>query len=1181
MKNRILNAKPLMFLFVSVLLICSMSGISYGDGHIPVCKVGDVIEPGQSCTIVGGVPDFDIGTLDRQPTNFEPDRFFVAPSDAAIIYYQIHDKGSTFFVFGDQVPYGDFDFDGRHARYGDFAARKQTDGGWLIEAVPGPSIRTEPRQMYWIQIIVKDGASTGISGIFRANLDGSNIQQVLQTDVTRYMYSAMNDVDGKIYWGGEYGQQSSGPDAHYFVSRYRVNLDGSNPELIKKSDPYFTNLKTGAPQPSEDFDLDVVGRKMYWVEWDEEARKALIHRSNLDGSRTEVIHLDQGIYPEYRFIKVDGASGKMYFSGGDFSGSGIYRSNLDGSNTELIFSIRTVSNTHDTFAVDGTGRKLYFIDGSSKKILRSNLDGSNIETLMEMSLPRGYLYSLAVDTVGRKIYWVKSTPRPNPSEILYRANLDGSNVEEILTEGAYKSGITFSNAPPLILAGSGDESVQPDLAVESFQPSNPTLVPGESFTFSGIVRNRGKGQALPTKVRYYRAINKIFTEGSKKLGETDVPSLAADATSDASIVLTAPTTLGIYYYRACVNIVTGERTIDNNCTPPIKFTVKPESDLAFKSFVTNIKTKDSTVAPGESFRLAVIVTNRQGKASPTTLRYYRSTDETLNADDTEIATYTVPALADGSTSRDRISVVVPTTPGVYYYGACIDPGGEERITDNNCTPAVKVTVKAKYELAIESFQVSSNRLALGESFKISVSVRNRGEEKALPTTVRYYRSTDETVTDDDTEVRKTDMSSLAPDATSDASLTLTAPKTPGIYYYGACIGSANTCTPTVKITVVKEAVVLIPKAQRPPLYWIDSQAGTLHRLIGGKVEALLPSVQNATSLVVDAAGGKLYWAEKTSDRTGKIRRADLDGSNVRLVKDLTSVPHGIALEAAADKLYLTNAWGKVQRMNLDGLNFQPNLITGLKSPKNITVEVAGGKLYWTERTGNTTGKIRRADLDGSNVRLVKDLTSLPQGIALDTTNREIYLTNVGGKIQRLNFDGSNFQSALITDLESPEGIAVDAVNRKLYWTEKGSIRRANLNGKNIQNIVTGLAGPANIALGMMPPAAGIAAAPASVRGIPEATVLHANYPNPFNPETWIPYQLAKPADVSISIYAADGQLVQTLALGLQPAGIHENRGRAAYWDGRNALGEPVASGLYFYTLSAGDFTATRKMLIVK
>ncbi len=99
--------------------------------------------------------------------------------------------------------------------------------------------------------------------------------------------------------------------------------------------------------------------------------------------------------------------------------------------------------------------------------------------------------------------------------------------------------------------------------------------------------------------------------------------------------------------------------------------------------------------------------------------------------------------------------------------------------------------------------------------------------------------------------------------------------------------------------------------------------------------------------------------------------------------------------------------------------------------------------------------------------------------------------------------------------------------------------------------------------------------------IPEETALLPNYPNPFNPETWIPYQLAEPAEVTLHIYAVNGELIRTLTLGHQPAGIYQNRTRAAYWDGRNNIGEPVASGVYFYTLTAGEFKATRKMLIMK
>ena len=99
--------------------------------------------------------------------------------------------------------------------------------------------------------------------------------------------------------------------------------------------------------------------------------------------------------------------------------------------------------------------------------------------------------------------------------------------------------------------------------------------------------------------------------------------------------------------------------------------------------------------------------------------------------------------------------------------------------------------------------------------------------------------------------------------------------------------------------------------------------------------------------------------------------------------------------------------------------------------------------------------------------------------------------------------------------------------------------------------------------------------------IPAETELLHNYPNPFNPETWIPYRLAEDAFVTLTIYDLNGQIVRTLDVGHQTAAVYENRSKAVYWDGRNGLGEQVASGVYFYHLSAGEFSATRKMVILK
>ncbi len=365
--------------------------------------------------------------------------------------------------------------------------------------------------------------------------------------------------------------------------------------------------------------------------------------------------------------------------------------------------------------------------------------------------------------------------------------------------------------------------------------------------------------------------------------------------------------------------------------------------------------------------------------------------------------------------------------------------------------------------------------------------------------------------------------------------------------------------------------------QLPPMFWIETTSRRLYRKPAGPtVKNIVPSVQNATSIAVDVARNKVYWTEKTGARSGRIRSANFNGSNVELVKDLTSVPRDLAIDSAGGKLYLTNSWGKIQRLNVDGSAFQTNLITGLTSPQHLALDVAGGKVYWNE-----PGSIWRANLNGQNrEKLIADLGEIGS-IAL--AGNRIYWTeknkNAGasGKVRRAALDGSNVQT--LAPLQSvPIGIAVDTAARRLYWTNSGGkIQRATLAGKHIQNLVTEAGMPADIALGR----ASTGAAPAAVAVLPDTTALLPNYPNPFNPETWMPYQLANPAEVTVTIYAANGAVVRTLALGHQRAGRYENRSRAAYWDGRNAVGERVASGIYFYTLQAEDFAATRKMLIVK
>ena len=99
--------------------------------------------------------------------------------------------------------------------------------------------------------------------------------------------------------------------------------------------------------------------------------------------------------------------------------------------------------------------------------------------------------------------------------------------------------------------------------------------------------------------------------------------------------------------------------------------------------------------------------------------------------------------------------------------------------------------------------------------------------------------------------------------------------------------------------------------------------------------------------------------------------------------------------------------------------------------------------------------------------------------------------------------------------------------------------------------------------------------------LPTSTQLRANYPNPFNPETWIPFELSQDAAVTVTIYDVQGQRIRQLQLGLVTAGRYIAADQAAYWNGKTETGEAVASGTYFYQLLAGDYTETRKMVILK
>ena len=416
------------------------------------------------------------------------------------------------------------------------------------------------------------------------------------------------------------------------------------------------------------------------------------------------------------------------------------------------------------------------------------------------------------------------------------------------------------------------------------------------------------------------------------------------------------------------------------------------------------------------------------------------------------------------------------------------------------------------------------------------------------------------------------------------------------------------------------------------IYWATRYDILRANLDGTHVQEVVTGLDEPENIAVDVSGGKIYW---TIERGDRIQHANLDGTHIRDVVTGLYRPYGIALDVPGSKIYwMEEDDHRILRANLDGTHVQ-EVVSGLDEPKDIAIDVSGGKIYWTD----SNNRIQRANLDGSDVQVVVPNLGSPRGITLDVSGGKIYWTDYSNnRIQRANLDGSDVQVVVI-------GISrrIIAFHSFTHTTDTTtSVRKEDVNDDGIVNIAdlvlvasnlgeTGQNaadvngdGVVNIADLVLVAAAldNSAAAPSlypyalemltaadvkqwlsaaqqfditdtmSRRGIlflqqllvaltPKETALLPNFPNPFNPETWIPYHLAKDADVTLHIYAVNGTLVRTLTLGHQPTGMYQSRSRAAYWDGRNEFGENVASGLYFYRLTAGDFTATRKMLIRK
>ena len=426
------------------------------------------------------------------------------------------------------------------------------------------------------------------------------------------------------------------------------------------------------------------------------------------------------------------------------------------------------------------------------------------------------------------------------------------------------------------------------------------------------------------------------------------------------------------------------------------------------------------------------------------------------------------------------------------------------------------------------------------------------------------------------------------------------------------------------------------------VYWTEmtgESGGTINsaNLDGTGVTELASIFATPIGIAVDTDGSKLYW----TNSSGRIQSANLDGS--RITNELQDLPSPMDLALGNGNVYWTQGNGSVRFVNLRGQRIVRDISTGSDTPGSLVI--GGGKVYWTEKTGDSSGTVNSANLNGTGATQLASIRAVPMGIAVDGARSKLYWSNSRGRIQSADLDGSgitNVVSGLGSpgDMVLSNSIAAPAATptptttptaSKYDVNSDGSVdntdaglvadamgtsnARYDVNGDGTVNFLDLLlvfdnrddnAAGAPTIVGMKLSAAQIDIikeqidlliatndrSPAAMRTLiylqqllvtarPEKTQLLANYPNPFNPETWIPYELATDTDVRITIYNTQGVVIRSLQLGHQSAGYYTGRDRAAYWDGRNALGEQVASGLYFYQLETDEMSLMRKMVILK
>ena len=350
-----------------------------------------------------------------------------------------------------------------------------------------------------------------------------------------------------------------------------------------------------------------------------------------------------------------------------------------------------------------SGGRFYMLDNGADKVYVYARGGGRLSS-RDFNLNSGNTSARGITYADGRFYVVDSS---DEKVYVYDAT-DGAHVPsaniDLDSDNRDPQGITYADGQLFVLdvdedkvyayrAGSGDG---PDLVVESPRSTETSVEPRGAFRFAVTVINRGAGRSAVTTLRYYRSSDSRITTSDTPVGTDPVGGLSGSGSAQArpSIGQRAPSTPGTYCYGACVDPVSGESNTANNCSSGVRVTVTGDGLVDAPDLVVESpRSTASSVEPGGAIRFAATVRNQgEDRSAATTLRYYRSSDSRITTSDTPVGTDRIGALSASATDRQSIGQRVPSMPGTYYYGACVDSVSGESNRVNNCSEGVRVTV---------------------------------------------------------------------------------------------------------------------------------------------------------------------------------------------------------------------------------------------------------------------------------------------------------------------------------------------------------------------------------------------------------------------------------------------------------------------------------------------------------